>query len=89
MVLTIELPEDIKAEVEQEAAARGVEISTYIRDVLKEKLAARSRLATNPSPPSTPNSPLHELWARLDATRTGVATQMDDSRESIYEGCGE
>jgi hypothetical protein len=87
MTLYIDLaPEDATMLLEQ-AAAAGKDVATFAREALRETLRFEAE--------SSDERPRLSREQRLAAFRDLVAGArplgyiVDDSRESIYEGCGE
>lgn len=70
--------EDLLRALAEEA---GVDVDSYVRQVIKQRLS--EPVSGNGSDGFVDNL---DEWIRLHPVRKGVA---DDSRESIYEGCGE
>jgi hypothetical protein len=97
MTLTIELTGEIEQRLCEAAAAGGQDLSTCVQQILAEhfvipEAANAPRLAAEewPTPPrgETPDAFMGRLreMVRRHAVRCG---HVDDSRESIYAGCGE
>jgi hypothetical protein len=85
MTLTIELPEEVEAELKRQAAEAGVAIETLVEATLRsqfgEKLAARRKPLSH-----------QEFMSKLDeimSSTHGSGGRLDDSRESIYADSGE
>ncbi len=95
MTIQITLPPELEAELRRRAAEAGQDPSTYVRKSVECLLrnetptvqpAVEGDLA--PSPILSPQQKVEELRAWIASQpRRGVIA--DDSRESIYEGCGE
>ena len=84
MTVTIDLPPETEAKLRAQAANQGAKLEEYLRDLVKEWAGAELPQTEQ----KTPQQKVAELlaWANSHAHITAVA---DDSRESIYAGCGE
>ncbi len=102
MNVRIELPTNIEMVLQRRAAAAGKDLVTFLRQVITE--SEESEVAEPTSEGTLAAAPLTNLAAhnRLESqtefqsqlrgiiARHGIQNgQVDDSRESIYEGCGE
>lgn len=85
MTIKIDVPAEIEAALHRRAAAFGQDLSEYLQRVIVEE--AEDELPMPPRDESTEAymSRLREM-IRRHAVRCG---HVDDSRESIYAGCGE
>jgi hypothetical protein len=87
MIVTVNLPDPIAEQFSAKAAANCISLEEFLLS-----LAMREAKA-----PPTEFYPLHfappEVWSRVlrqwAASHPPVDHLVDDSRESIYEGCGE
>jgi hypothetical protein len=79
--VTVPLSEDARRQLDQRAAEHGVPIEEYARSVLE-------REAATPALQKSAEQWIAELRAWVESRPRRELT-MDDSRESIYEGCGE
>jgi hypothetical protein len=79
--VTVPLSEAARQQLDQRAAERGLPLEEYARTVLEREAAA-------PAAPKSAEQWIAELRA-WTASRPHRELTMDDSRESIYEGCGE
>ncbi len=86
MNIQLNLPAEYEQALQQQAAAHGRDVDTYVKDLVTESLAdeveTRKKRATRRG----------TFAERLDAwiARHPVLDHpVDDSRESIYEGRGE
>lgn len=79
--LTVPLSESARQQLDRQAAERGVPVEEFARAVLEREAAA-------PAANRSAEQWVAEMraWA---ASRPRRELTMDDSRESIYEGCGE
>jgi hypothetical protein len=79
--LTVPLSQSARQQLDRRAAERGVPVEEFARAVLEREAA------------TTPTNKSAEQW--VADWRAFLASQpkrelhVDDSRESIYEGCGE
>jgi predicted transcriptional regulator len=86
MTLTIELSSEIEQRLQAQAAAVGCDLSSFVQRLLTENLEDEVPIAGQPRRSAA------EFMARLQAImdrHPGSGGHLDDSRESIYAGCGE
>lgn len=86
MTLNINLPANLEYALRERATEAGVDIETYILNVVKEEIAPES------SVPLGGRITHDEFRSKLDQIiqRHGINNgRFDDSRESIYAGRGE
>jgi hypothetical protein len=88
MKLNLNLSAEIEGVLRRRAAAAGQDVATFVAHVVTEELADQAKI-----PPTRPKfRDPEEFIAKLEeiikrhGTRHG---HVDDSRESIYAGCGE
>jgi len=90
MTLHIELPIAVETALLARAAAEGKDVSTLITEAVAQRLDAPEVKAAEPFRPAvrSPQGFAQRLqtWIELHP-RTG--RPVDDTRESIYAGCGE
>lgn len=82
MNLILNLPDGLEAVIKKRAADIGVDLQTFVVDTLAESVADEL----------LPPQPLQDFVARLDRIvelHKNAPGSFDDSRESIYLGCGE
>jgi hypothetical protein len=79
--VTVSLSEAARQQLDQWAAERGVPLEEYARTVLEQE-------ATTPAPQKSADEWIPE-WRTWAASHPRRELTVDDSRESIYEGCGE
>lgn len=86
MTLSIQLPPEIERSLNENARRRGLSLENYALEILKLDAAypVDSTLFYSKSPEERAKDFL--TWANSHHYITGV---IDDSRESIYQGCGE
>lgn len=87
MSITIELPVDVENALRKRAEAAGEDLATFVRDIVTENVAAQD----SERRPHSQRSP-EEFARKLDewtALHPVLDHEIDDSRESIYEGRGE
>lgn len=86
MNVNVEIPQSFEPILLQRAAAAGMDVGLFIREFVTDNLIAKSE-------PARKRKMSHEEFRqRLDAwiARHPVLDhEIDDSREAIYEGCGE
>jgi hypothetical protein len=84
MNVSITLPDNVEAELARRAAAAGMDVATFVRDVVVDSLAEGAESETLDS---------HvDFMAKLDRIiqlHPRSTGPVDDSRESIYAGRGE
>ncbi len=86
MQLNIEIPAEIESSLTQQAAEEGIDVASFVRKVLDERLAMASQPATKRHLSHAEfRRSLHEIIDLHAPSKAGV----DDSRESIYAGRGE
>jgi uncharacterized protein (DUF1778 family) len=87
MTLRIELTPETEARLREQAAAAGKDLTTFARESLEETAAESVEPDTQHARLSTEQwvARWHAWTARFPA----LGHIADDSRESIYEGCGE
>jgi hypothetical protein len=84
MSLNINLPHDLEHAVRERALAAGLDIDTFATRIFSEKLQED---IPKPSISSSDDfSEWLDSWIKLHPR---VEHEVDVSRESIYEGCGE
>jgi hypothetical protein len=86
MTLTIEITNEIEQRLQAQAAAAGCDVTSFVQRFLTENLADEVPI------PGQPRRSSAEFMARLQAImdrHPGSGGHLDDSRESIYGGCGE
>jgi hypothetical protein len=85
MTVQVEISADMEAKLQNRAAAAGQDVASFVRKLLSDELAAET--------PDNGQAQSHEEFSRrLRATIDGDGIRcgtFDDSRESIYDGCGE
>jgi predicted transcriptional regulator len=91
MTLTIILPPDTGARLQDQAAATGKDVSTLVREAIEEKLAADG---TSPASnlPYAKWASQFTAWMREVDQRAAMYPSdyiADDSRDSIYQDRGE
>jgi hypothetical protein len=79
--VTVPLSESARQQLGQRAAERGVPLEEFARTVLEREAAV-------PEPQQSAEQWIAE-WRAWTSSRPRRELTMDDSRESIYEGCGE
>lgn len=88
MTVTIDLPPETEAKLRVKAAAQGAKLEEYLGELAQKWAENGAPSKVLPEDEKTPQQRVGELlaWANSHSHITAVA---DDSRESIYEGCGE
>jgi uncharacterized protein (DUF1778 family) len=84
--VTIDLPISVETEqkLKQHAQAAGQDVTSFVLEALEEKLASASAKENNLT--REQRLALFQEWA---SSQKSQLTEVDDSRESIYEGRGE
>ncbi|MFV0444137.1 MAG: hypothetical protein ACK5Q5_11260 [Planctomycetaceae bacterium] len=86
MAITFDLPTELEAKLRQLTTARGQSVEEALCRIVADEITYASELDDRPKQTT------EEVMAAMDriahrTPRTGG--RLDDSRESIYEGCGE
>ena len=85
MNINIVIPDQVEALLRRKAAANGQDVSEYLKKVAFEE--AEEDL---PMPPSGESTEAFMSRLRAMVQRHAIrCCHIDDSRESIYAGCGE
>lgn len=87
MALQIELPPETEARLREQAAAAGKDPAAFAREAVEEKLAVSSEATTESSKLSVEQRIAE--WMAWAESHAPIGHDVDDSRESIYEGRGE
>lgn len=87
MTLQIELPPETEARLREQAKAAGKDPAAFARDAIEEKLALSADPAAE-SPRLSVEQRITE-WMAWAKSHAPLGHDVDDSRESIYEGRGE
>ena len=86
MNLKIDVPANLEIELKLRASAAGKEVADFVIDALREELFQGEPTIDGPNPLALTFSDWLFKWRQL-APKTSHF--VDDSRESIYAGCGE
>ena len=89
MNISVPVSPEVEAKLREQAQAAGKDIASFVREALEEKLAL---LRDSQSDNGHGDLPAEQWIARLRhwaASHRALPYEADDSRESIYEGCGE
>ena len=84
MTLSIELPAEVEQELRRRADAAGEELAVFVLKLVTKSINTSCR--------RKPKRSAEEIARRLDAwtaLHPVLDHAIDDSRESIYQGCGE
>ena len=85
MNLTLHLSTDLEAQLQEQAQAQGKSPKELALEALRETLTAADKRTC-----MLPRAAWHAaLQGLLTSLPSSSAQFVDDSRESIYEGCGE
>jgi len=79
--VTVPLSEEVKQQLRRQASDRGMPLEEFARTVLEREAAV--------SVPQQSAEQWIAEWRAWTSSRPRRELTMDDSRESIYEGCGE
>jgi hypothetical protein len=83
MNLMLNLPADLEANVKKRAEQAGLDLPAYVLQTLRvSDIELTGERAIS-------NDQLEASLNRLREIHAKVSSAFDDSRESIYEGCGE
>ena len=83
MNLMLNLPADLEATIKKHAEEAGLGLADYVLRTLRLSDTDVTVL------PTLSEEQFAASLKRLCDIHTGASTTFDDSRESIYEGCGE
>ena len=86
MSLNINLPSDLEHAVRERAMASGLDIDTFAARVFTEQIQQLELIQSPPLPFPEDFRKWLDSWVKLHPR---VEHEVDVSRESIYEGCGE
>ena len=86
MSIQVDFPADIEQTLQQRALAAGVDVATFVRAVVTEKLEEEMTTDTKQKSSHDEFARRLQSWVELHPVRENV---VDDSRESIYAGRGE
>lgn len=86
MTLTIELPAEVEEALREQARVAGVDVATYVAHVVRDDVA--NHVTAGPAAHRNRKgfSDRLDSWTRIHPKN---ASPIDDSRDAIYEGCGE
>ena len=87
MNVNVPIPANIEPMLQQYAAAAGLGVPEFIRSVVTEKVVGASAAFARPRKMSH-DEYTKKLMAWIGA-HPAAGRAIDDSRESMYEGCGE
>ena len=85
MTISLDFPTDVENTLRQRAAAAGQDVATFVKEVVFDHLAEEAPTPTKPSKRESFEDWMR-AWIKLHPV---LPTAVDDSRESIYAGCGE
>ena len=87
MTLQINLAPELEARLREQAAVAGKDLAEVAREALEEKFVSRRNGGAESAAGSVEQRRAElRAWA---ASHAPLDYEADDSRESIYEGCGE
>ena len=86
MNLQIQVPANLEQALKLRASAAGKDVAAFVVDALREELTQGEQTTETPNPVESSFSDWLSSW-RQHAPKTNHF--VDDSRESIYAGCGE
>lgn len=90
MTISIELPPETEARLREQAANKGAKLEEYLSELARHWASTNG---TSPKPAPTPQekTPQQRVadWQAFVDSHDHITAVADDSRESIYEGCGE
>jgi hypothetical protein len=88
MTVTIELPPETEAKLREQAASQGAKLEEYLSELAQHWASGNGTSPKSPPPEKTPEQRIAE-WRAFMASHDHITAVADDSRESIYAGCGE
>ncbi len=86
MTLTIELTGEMEQRLQEQAAASGCDVPSFVQRLLTENLGDEALPPSKPRPSKEVFRQRLQQWIALHPPTTHF---VDDSRESIYAGRGE
>ncbi len=84
MKITIDLPPETEAQLRAQAVRQGAKLEDYLGELAKQWASAEPLRPEQ----KTPQQRLADFTAWVDS-HAHITAVADDSRESIYAGCGE
>lgn len=84
MSLTLELPPDTEQHLRKRAADRGISLNDYVTELIQRD----TLLVVQPALLRTPEERA-KAWLEWASSHRPLPILANDSRESIYAGCGE
>jgi hypothetical protein len=90
MTITLDLPPETEAKLREQAATQGAKLEEYLSELAQHWASGNGTSPAPVGPPKekTPEQRIAE-WREFVASHDYITAVADDSRESIYEGCGE
>lgn len=88
MVDVIELPSEIVERARRIAAARGVELSLYVQELVERDVQQQESVSAEEQRPAAERTPAERAatWRKwVDTHAVKVDHEVDVSRESIYD----
>jgi hypothetical protein len=86
MHVSIDFPAEIETVLRRRAAAAGQDVATFVKEVVAQRLAHEEESHSPVEPSQEEFTAWLARWINLHPT---LHHPVDDSRESIYAGCGE
>ena len=88
MTVTIDLPPAIEAKLREQASSKGAKFEDYLTELAHHWANTNGTAPVSPVDEKTPEQRVADWLAWVDS-HSHITAIADDSRESIYEGCGE
>jgi plasmid stability protein len=89
MSITISIPDELEPALRQKAAAAGQDVEHFVRQIVAENLLEDPAVATEQPSRAGSHAEFRTRLRDLVLNHDIHHGQIDDSRESIYAGCGE
>jgi hypothetical protein len=86
MTVTIDLPPETEARLREQAKAKGAKLEDYLGQLARRW--ANENVQVFYGTAKTPEQRVAD-WIAFVKSHEHITAVADDSRESIYEGCGE
>ena len=86
MTIVLSFPPETERKLKDKAERRGVSVEKYLDQLVEQDVT--SEFSFDNSPLKTPEE-RSKAWLAWCASHRPLPFEADDSRESIYEGCGE
>lgn len=83
MSITLQFNAEVERKLQEEAARNGLTVEAYVQRLVEQSIP------TSQAPPPLTAEEWVAKWEAWGASHERLPHIADDSRESIYAGCGE